>query len=89
MRYAIIVWALLLTGCGADQAVKKADKFYAIGEYYDAATQYRKAYGQTPSKEKERRGRLSVKMADCYRRIMTDEEAKALLDAFHFPFKRN
>ena len=71
----IVIAAVLLTGCGADQAVKKADKFYAIGEYYDAAAQYRKAYSQTPSKEKEKRGQLSAKMAECYRRINNTNKA--------------
>ena len=33
----IIMCTLLLGGCGADQAVKKGDKFWAVGEYYDAA----------------------------------------------------
>ena len=58
-----VVLAALLTGCGADKAVKKADAFYALGEYYDAAAQYKKAYSQTPPKEKEKRGNLSEKMA--------------------------
>ena len=67
---------MLLTGCGADKAVKKADAFYAIGEYYDAAAQYKKAYAQTPPKEKEKRGQLSAKMAICYRR--TNATSKAI-----------
>ena len=71
----IVIVAVFLTGCGADQAVKKGDKFYAIGEYYDAAAQYKKAYSQTPSKEKERRGKLSAKMAECYRRINSTTKA--------------
>ncbi|MBO4718441.1 MAG: OmpA family protein [Prevotella sp.] len=70
-----VVAAVLLTGCGADQAVKKAEKFYAVGEYYDAAAQYKKAYSATPSKEKEKRGRLSLKMAECYRRINNTNKA--------------
>ena len=70
-----VVAAVLLTGCGADQAVKKAEKFYAVGEYYDAAAQYRKAYSATPSKEKEKRGQLSLKMAECYRRINNTNKA--------------
>ena len=41
--FFLILVSLLLMGCGADLAVKKGDKFYTIGEYYDAATQYRKA----------------------------------------------
>ena len=48
----LIISTTLLMGCGAEKAVKKADAFYAIGEYYDAATQYKKAYAQTPPKEK-------------------------------------
>ena len=71
----IVIVAALLTGCGADQAMKKADKFYAIGEYYDAAAQYKKAYSATPSKEKEKRGQLSLKMAECYRRINNANKA--------------
>jgi len=72
---SVTIVTVLLTGCGADQAVKKAEKFYAIGEYYDAAAQYRKAYSATPSKEKERRGQLSAKMAECYRRINNTNKA--------------
>ena len=72
---SVALSSLLLTGCGADQALKKAEKYYAIGEYYDAAAQYRKAYSATPSKEKERRGQLSAKMAECYRRINNTNKA--------------
>jgi outer membrane protein OmpA-like peptidoglycan-associated protein len=72
---SIAIIAVLLVGCGADQAVKKAEKFYAVGEYYDAAAQYKKAYSQTPSKEKEKRGKLSLKMAECYRRINNANKA--------------
>ena len=67
----IFLWliALLLAGCGADQAMKKGDKFYAVGEYFDAAVQYRKAYSQTSNKDRKVKGQRAMKMADCYRRI--------------------
>ena len=68
---------MLLTGCGADQALKKGDKFYALGEYYDASTKYRKAYSQTPAKERVQRGRIALKMAECYRRINYTQKAIA------------
>ena len=68
---------VLLCGCGADQAVKKGDKFYALGEYFDAATQYRKAYSQTPPKERALRGQRALKMAECYRRINYTQKAIA------------
>ena len=69
--------AALLTGCGAEQAMKKGDKFYALGEYFDAAAQYRKAYSQTPAKERALRGQRALKMADCYRRINYTQKAIA------------
>ena len=68
---------MLLTGCGAEQAIKKGDRYHALGEYYDASTQYRKAYSQTPAKEREQRGRVSLKMAECYRRINYSQKAIA------------
>ncbi len=60
---------LLLTSCGAEQAMKKGNQFYALGEYFDAAAQYKKAYQQTPAKERELRGQRAAKLAECYRRI--------------------
>ena len=68
---------MLLTSCGADQAMKKGDAFYALGEYYDAAAQYRKAYNATPAKERTVRGQRALKMADCYRRINYTQRAIA------------
>ena len=69
--------SILLTGCGAEQALKKGDKFYALGEYYDASTKYRKAYSQTPAKERQQRGKIALKMAECYRRINYTQKAIA------------
>ena len=73
----ITVCSLLFVSCGADQAMKKGDKFYAVGEYYDAAEQYKKAYSQTPAKERDLRGQRAMKLADCYRRINFTNKAIA------------
>ncbi|MCQ2197083.1 MAG: OmpA family protein [Bacteroidaceae bacterium] len=67
----------LLCACGAESNVKKGDAFYAIGEYFDAAAEYKKAYTRTPSKEKEKRGERAWKMAECYRRINYTAKAMA------------
>ena len=60
---------LIITGCGADNYARKAEEYYAIGEYYDAAEEFKKAYSNTPVKEKAKRGERAWKMAECYRRI--------------------
>ena len=64
-----IICALWLIGCSAESNVKKGDKFYAIGEYFDAASEYRKAYMRTKPKERVKRGERAYKAADCFRRI--------------------
>ena len=73
----ITVVTMLLTGCGAEQAMKKGERFNALGEYYDAATQYKKAYSQTAAKERDQRGKIALKMAECYRHINYTQKAIA------------
>ena len=68
---------MLLMGCGADSAMRKGDKFYAMGEYFEAAAQYKKAYSQTKAKNKPLRGQRALKMAECYRRINYSQKAVA------------
>ena len=73
----LLLASLILMGCSAEHAMKKGDKYYALGEYFDAATQYKRAYAQTPVKEKKLRGQRALKLADCYRRINYTQRAIA------------
>lgn len=75
----IIAWiaCLLLTACGAEQNMKKGEKFLAVGEYYDAANQFRQAYQATPAKERDLRGQRAAKMAFCYDKINESQRAIA------------
>jgi len=68
---------MALASCGADTAMKKGDKFFALGEYFDAATQYKKAYSQTAAKDRPLRGQRALKMGDCYERINYTQRAIA------------
>lgn len=76
ITYAILSAIVLLCACGAESNVKKGDAFYAIGEYFDASAEYKKAYSRTPTKDKEKRGERAWKLAECYRKI--NNTAKAL-----------
>lgn len=49
----------------------------AIGEYYDAASQFKQAYSKTSAKDRDKRGQISLKMATCYRRINATQKAIA------------
>lgn len=70
-KFAIIVLALLcLTGCGIKKRIQKADKKFAIGEYYVAADMYKSCYGHLSSKkDRELKGYVAYKQGECYRLI--------------------
>lgn len=68
---------VMLTACGVDRNIKKGEKYLALGEYYDAATQFKTAYQRTPPKDRHQRGELSLKLADCYSRISSFQRAIA------------
>ena len=68
---------LLLVSCGAERSFKKGEKFLALGEYFDAAAQYKKAYSNTKPKDKALRGKYAAKMALCYNRINFNQKAVA------------
>ena len=85
---AAVAVVAVLASCGAEKHVKKGDAFYAIGEYYDAAAEYKKAYARTAIKEKEKRGERAWKMAEAYRRMnYTAKAAGAYQNAirYHYP----
>ena len=69
MRVSLGLILLLFSSCGAETNIKKGDALYAIGEYFDAAAEYKKGYSRTAVKDKPKRGERSWKMAECYRHI--------------------
>ena len=73
----LLISSLLLMSCGADKYMKKGEKFLALGEYYDAADQFKQAYTRTPAKERDTRGKRALKMAQCYQRINATPKAIA------------
>ena len=72
----LLLLVLALSSCGADKNLKRGDTYLAIGEYYDAANEFKTAYQKTPSKERDKRGQRARKMAFCYDRSL--QTAKAI-----------
>ena len=71
----MILW--LVTSCGADRNLHRGEKFLALGEYYDAANEFRQAYQKTPAKERTKRGQIARKMAICYDKSLQSARALA------------
>ena len=72
-----ILCCLLLTGCGVESIVRKAEQSYALGEYHAAAALYKKAYTKVKPKDKASRAQQAFMSAECYRRIELDAKALA------------
>ncbi len=71
----MILW--LVTSCGADRNLHRGEKYLALGEYYDAANEFRQAYQKTPAKERTKRGQIARKMAMCYDKSLQSARALA------------
>ena len=68
--------------------MKKGDQFYAIGEYFDASAEYKKAYSRTAIKDKPKRAERAWKLAECYRHINYNAKAAGAYQnalRYHYP----
>ena len=59
----------VICSCGAEYQLHKAEQSYALGEYFQAAALYKKAYAQTSPKEKPQRAERAYMIGECYRHI--------------------
>ena len=83
MRYKdllyIVCFGLLIAGmssCSISARVKRADKKYAIGEYYLAADMYKQVYRRINSKDKAMRAHVAFNQGECYR-ILNNSKAQS------------
>ena len=75
--FILLLLAVLCSCGGADSHYKKGEKFLALGEYFDAAGEYKQAYSKTPPKERSLRGQRARKLAYCYERMNQTQKALA------------
>ncbi len=73
----VVILMCMVASCAIDRNMKRGEKYLAIGEYYDAASEFKKAYSKTPAKEKEKRGERAAKMAFCYDKSLQTQKAIA------------
>ena len=88
-KYLIGILLLsLLSGCSVKSKIRKADKKYEIGEYYNAANIYNKAYPKVKLKDRQLKAYTAFKLGDCYRLTNLDERAeRAFANAVKFNYK--
>ena len=94
MRYKnllyVVCFGLLIAGmssCSVASMVKRADKKYAIGEYYQAAEKYKEIYRRINSKDKAMRAHVAFNQGECYRILNNSKAQNAYKNAIrnHYP----
>ncbi len=55
--------------------MKRGEKALALGEYFDAAADFKQAYQKTPPKERRSRGAIARRMAFCYEKSLQTGKA--------------
>ena len=78
----ITIQMVALTGCSVTARVKKADKRYAIGEYFDAADRYKQVYSRISSKtQKSLKAHVAFNQGECYRILNNSRAANCYQNA--------
>lgn len=73
--------SILLSSCGIQAKIRRADKRYQIGEYYKAAELYRSCYRQLKRDDRQRRAEVAFKQGECYRHINNTKATSAYQNA--------
>ena len=77
-----------LSSCSLKARIKRADKKYAIGEYYDAAEMYKQIYSRVSSKtDKPLKGRIAFYQGECYRVLNNTKAANCYQNAIRYKYQ--
>ena len=82
----IITISLVCVSCSVNARIKKADKKYAIGEYYEAGEMYRQAYRRISTKDKALRARVAFMQGESNRILNNAHAAAAYKNAIKYNY---
>ena len=77
----IILTICSLSSCSVNARIKKADKKYAIGEYYEAGEIYRQTYRRISTKDKALRARVAFMQGESHRILNNNTAVSAYKNA--------
>ena len=91
MRYRNLLYILCVSvviagfsSCSVSARVKRADKKYNIGEYYQAAEMYKQVYRHINSKDKAMRAHVAFNQGECYRILNNSKATSAYKNAIRY-----
>ena len=86
--FYILLAILCLTGCSVQRKIKRADKKFAIGEYYTAADIYKSCYSRlSTKKDRELKGYVAYRQGECYRLINNPRAANCYQSALRCKYQ--
>ena len=85
-RLSIYIITFLLplvtfSSCSVNARIKKADKKYTIGEYYEAGEIYRQTYRRISSKDKALRAHVAFMQGESHRILNNNKAVSAYKNA--------
>ncbi|MDR1201265.1 MAG: OmpA family protein [Tannerellaceae bacterium] len=87
VTYILFLFAIFLISSCKSAKLSDAEEKQRIGEYNEAASIYRKVYAKTPPKERDLRGYIAFRMADCNRLINnTSRATSAYMNALRYNY---
>lgn len=85
--FILLITCIGLCSCSITARIKKADKKYEIGEYYEASEMYRQTYKRVPAKNRYMRAHVAFMQGECQRIINNSRAASSYKNAirYHYP----
>ena len=75
-----------MSSCSVAARVKRADKKYTIGEYYQAADMYKQVYRRIKSKNKPLRAHVAFQQGECYRTLNNSRAISSYKNAIRYQY---
>lgn len=84
----LLVAILLLPACSVQKKIKRADRKFAIGEYYTAGDIYKQCYSRlSTKKDRELKGYVAYRQGECYRLINNQRATNAYNNALRCKYQ--
>ncbi len=84
----LLLCLVIFSSCSVKARVKKADKKFEIGEYYDAADLYKRCYSRiSPTKEKPLKAHVAFRQGECYRILNNQRAVAAYKNAIRYKYQ--
>ena len=85
---ALVMMIWIMPGCSVQKKIKRADRKFAIGEYYTAGDIYKQCYSRlSTKKDRELKGYVAYRQGECYRLINNQRATNAYNNALRCKYQ--